>query len=171
MLRKVLYYFIGKSEREMGGEFDYMRDIVAASPSQFIKFSKIFGIADQRLALPLDLYHIVRIIGAMSEDCGTCVQLEVDLAKKAGLPKEVLKDIVYSAQEHLSAEQVKISEFALGLSTSKMDDPDAREYIHNKYGPKAVVDLAFALNAASFLPSVKRAMGHAISCQKVEFDL
>lgn len=171
MLRKILYYFISKSEREMGTKFDYMRDIVAASPSQFIKFSKIFGIVDQRRALPIDLYHIVRIIGAMSEDCGTCVQLEVDLAKKAGLSKEVLKDIVYNTQEYLTDEQTKIREFAHGLSVSKMDDPEARDYIDNKFGSKALVDLAFALNAARFLPSVKRAMGHAISCQKVEFDI
>lgn len=171
MLRKILYHLVQKSEQKMGRQFDYMRDIIRASPFQFLKFSKIFAIADQRTDLPLDLYHIARIIGAMSEDCGTCVQLEVDLAKQAGFTAEQLRDIVNQQTDCLTEEQIMIVEFARMLAFDKMDNIEVREYILKKYGQKALVDFAFSLNAAKFLPSIKRTMGHAISCQKIEYNL
>ena len=50
-------------------------------------------------------------------------------------------------------------------------DPAAdelREIIARRWGPRAVVSLAFAITASRLFPTLKYALGHGKACQRVE---
>jgi hypothetical protein len=52
-------------------------------------------------------------------------------------------------------------------------DPTADEYraeIVRRWGPRAVISLAFAMVASRIYPTVKYAMGHGQTCQRVVVD-
>jgi hypothetical protein len=42
-----------------------------------------------------------------------------------------------------------------------------RDVIRGRYGPRAIVSLAFAICAARFFPTLKYALGHGKACQRV----
>jgi hypothetical protein len=53
------------------------------------------------------------------------------------------------------------------LARSEAADP-LREQILRRFGERGLVSLAFALTAARIFPTLKYALGHGQSCQRVQ---
>lgn len=72
-------------EREFDYDTSYLRDIYAASPRAFWRFSKFVGLSTYREGAPYDAWFAAKLVGTLAEDCGPCTQLVVTMAERAGL--------------------------------------------------------------------------------------
>ena len=93
MIRSLILKRLGSEERALGVSLDYVRYILRTSLSSFLKFSLFMPLSKNRRSLPASPYSVGRIVATRDEDCGTCVQIEVNLAKKAGVPIAVLQAV------------------------------------------------------------------------------
>jgi len=163
MFKRVMNHILSKNEKRIGVKFEYARKIISVDNQLFLRYGKIFGFLDPRKNLPIDAYHSSRICGALSADCGSCVEAEINLAKNSGLSGEFINHILAKDFDSLSKEIVAVVKLSSAV-TSFQDDPEAREKVIKYYGKKGLVELSFAMNGAVLLPGIKRAMGYATSC-------
>src|SRR6185437_3531600 len=80
-------------ERAFNYDAGYMRDVLAASPASFLRFSMLSGLV-QRRAAPAEALAAAGIAATLREDCGPCTQIGVDIAERSGVRAEVLKAIL-----------------------------------------------------------------------------
>ena len=163
MFKKIINHVLLKNEKRIGVKLDYARKIVSVDNRLFMRYGKIFGFLDPRNNLPIDAYHASRICGALSADCGSCVEAEINLAKNSGLSDEVINHILVKDFDSLPDNIVAVVELSSAV-TNFQDAPEAREKVIKYYGEKGLVELSFAMNGAALLPGIKRAMGYATSC-------
>ena len=164
MIRTLIRSRLSSEERSLGVSLDYLRDILDTSLRSFIKFSLFMPLAQNRRTLPVAPWFVARIIAARDEDCGTCVQLEVNLAKKAGVPVDVLRAVIVQRPEKLSEPLADVYHFTEAVVGATGDEERYRGRIAQFYGKAALTELALAIAAARFFPITKRALGHATSC-------
>ena len=50
------------------------------------------------------------------------------------------------------------------VTAKRIDHPDAREHLSNRFGDAGLIELAYALNGAAILPGIKRTLGYATTC-------
>jgi AhpD family alkylhydroperoxidase len=162
---------LDSAERELGGSMDYLRHILSVSLRAFFKFAKILPLSEYRRALPVAPYYVARIVAARHEDCGTCVQIEVNLARKAGLSPEVLRAVLNESPAELPEELAEVYRFAEAVVNTTGEEGPYREGIRKRFGEEALVDLAFGIAASRVFPITKRALGFAVSCQKVDVKI
>ena len=110
------------------------------------------------------------ITAVRHEDCGPCTQLGVSMAEQCGVDPKVLRAIL---SEDAAAMPADVA-FAWRFTRATLDhDPIADEYrdeIVQRWGPRAVISLAFAIVASRTYPTVKYAMGHGKACTRIVVD-
>lgn len=158
---------IDAAGRRLGDPLEYMKAILRASKPAFFRFAKIFAIAEYRGKLPADAYHVARIVAALDEDCGTCVQIEVNVAIEARVDREIIRHVLDQKPDLLPENLQQLYKFVRGVVASSQDEVLHRPQIAKLYGEDGIAELALAIGASRFLPIVKRTMGHATSCSKV----
>lgn len=163
MLKNILKLILTKNEKRIGVTFDYAHKIIESDSGLFLRYGKIFSFLDPRKHLPTDAYHTARICGALSADCGTCVEAEVNLAKNSGLDSELIILVVSRDFKQLSPELRAVAELSEAV-TQSLDAVEARAVVLKHYGANGLIELAYAMNGAALLPGIKRAMGYATSC-------
>ena len=168
MLRWIIGKKLNAVERDLGESADYLRFMVGASLPSFLKFTKVLAVAEHRRKLPIDAHHVARIVATRDEDCGTCVRIEIRLAKKAGVPIDVVRAVVERAPERLPERLADVYRFTESVVTARYDEAPLRERIRAAYGDAALVELALAIAACRVFPIVKRTLGFAASCARVD---
>ena len=171
MLRSLILRKLGAEERRMGVSVDYLRHILGTSLGSFLVFTKILPISNHRKALPVDAYHVARLVATRDEDCGTCVQIEVNLAKADGVAVEILEAVTERRPDDLRADLATVYRFAEEVVTASYAEGELRERVRAAYGEKALVEMAMAIASARFFPVTKRALGYATSCSRVEVEV
>src|SRR6266487_2344193 len=101
MLRSLIRSRLKVDERRLGGSLEYVRHILRVSLRSFFKFLRIIPLAHYRRALPPGPYHVARIVATRDEDCGTCVQIAVNLAQEDGVSNEHLRAVLDRKPENL----------------------------------------------------------------------
>lgn len=171
MLRRFIEWRIDASANELGASMDYIKDILRSSFPAFRRFIQIFSISNYRGKLPTDAYHTARIVAARDEDCGTCVQVEVNLAIKAGVGSDVLRAIIESNQNSLPEPLRTLYCFVEAVVQSTGEDSALRPLLVEHYGRDGLAEIALAIGASRFLPICKRTMGHATQCSAAKIEL
>jgi len=167
MLRRLIENRIGAAERSLGVPADYARHILRVSLRAFFKFAKIMPLANYRRKLPREPFHVARIVATRDEDCGTCVQIEVNLAKQDGVAPAVIQAVLNSRPDELSEDLADVYHFAEEVVTATGGEEHFRERIRSRYGEEALVELAMTMAACRVFPITKRALGYAKSCSAV----
>jgi alkylhydroperoxidase family enzyme len=168
MLKWLIRKKLASVERDLGESVDYLRFMIDASLPSFLKLTKVLSVADYRRKLPLDAHHVARLVATRDEDCGTCVRIEIRLAKKAGVPIDVIRAVVARTPERLPERLADVYRFTESVVTARYDEDELRGRIGKAYGDAALVELALAIAACRVFPTVKRALGYATSCAKVD---
>jgi hypothetical protein len=167
MIKWLLRRQIAAFERSFGYDASYVRDILVASPRGFIALARIQAMRRFRRDIPVDVYYAAKLVAARFEDCGPCTQLVATMAERAGVPAETLRAVL-ARDESVMSETV-----ALGFHFTEATlahDPAAdplREEIMRRWGPRALISLAFALASARVFPTIKYALGHGQACARV----
>jgi alkylhydroperoxidase family enzyme len=167
MLRRLILARITSVEKEWGVSLDYCRFIIRVSLRAAFKFAKFLAVDEYRRVLPAGPCYVARIVALRHEDCGTCVQIAVSQAKKAGVPAEVLRAVLDGKWESLPEELRDACRFAEAVVTLNGEEDALRERLRLRYGDEGLIEMALALASCRAFPTVKRALGYAIRCSAV----
>ena len=155
-------------EREFDYDTSYLRDIYAASPRAFWRFSKFVGLSTYREGAPYDAWFAAKLVCTLAEDCGPCTQLVVTMAERAGVNAATLRAILASDEAAMSTDATLGYRFSRAVLSRDVALGDRlREEIVSRWGQKAVISLAFALASSRVFPTVKYALGHGKACVRV----
>jgi alkylhydroperoxidase family enzyme len=167
MLKWLVQAKLKAFEREFDYDMSYARAILAADTRAFWSFSKVMGLARYRRDVPADVYYAVKLVGTLTEDCGPCTQLTVAMALREKVAQEIVAAVLGGDDAALT-EPVRLAvQFARAVLAHDPAAEPLREEIVRRFGERGLVSLAFALTAARLFPTVKFALGHGLSCQRV----
>ena len=158
---------IKKMETHFGVPLDYTRYMARHSMGALRALGKTEDCVNYRHALPKEPFHIARLVTDMVEDCGTCVQLVVNVALKDGMSPQLLQSALDGELGNLPLELVDVYHFVNRIASGE-DDPDLRERLIARYGEEGFVELALAMSAPKIYSTLKRALGYSISCSRVQ---
>ena len=162
MLKAIAGKLIGRAERRLGVGLDYVRHIAATDIGLLSRYNRFFSFLDGNRHVPPAAYHTARIRGALTADCGACVEIEVNLARTAGLTPALINNALDGRSE--DAAIAAVIALCDAVVRDRMDDADARETIRAAWGEPALSELAYAMNGAAMVPGIMRAMGYATAC-------
>lgn len=171
MIRNLILKRLDKEERSLGESVDYLRHIVRISLPAFFKFALFTPLAEHRRKLPPTPYRIARIVATQDEDCGTCVQIEVNLARKEGVSADLIRAVLNNCLEALPPELADVHRFAKAVVEASGQEDELRQRIREQYGEEGLVELALGIAAARVFPVTKRALGYATTCALVEVQV
>lgn len=168
VIRRRLNAFERQYEYDMG----YAQTILASGLKEFSVFSGVFKLASHRQTVPFGPWFAAKWVATKSEDCGSCLQLLVNMAREEGLPTSIVKAI---HDEHLTALPSDIAlvyEWAQATIRPELSAniQAHREAIVEKWGARGLVSLTLAMAGARSFPFIKRALGHQGSCQALDWD-
>jgi alkylhydroperoxidase family enzyme len=167
MLRRLILARIAAAEKVLGVPLEYCRFIVRVSLRASFKFAKFLAVDEYRRVLPSGPLYVARIVAVRDEDCGTCVQIAVNQARKAGVPGEQLRAVLDCKLDKLPDELRDAYRFAEAVVTRNGEEEGLRERIRLNYGDEGLIEMALAIASCRVFPITKRALGYAVSCSAV----
>ena len=151
-------------EVELGTSLSYLKNMSRISMAHCLKFMKVMPLARFRTTLAPDAYHLARIVTARLEGCGSCLHMEVHLAKQAGVG---VPDIQAAIEENpcaLPPDLAEIYFFTEAVITRNGTEDEFREAILRRHGEIGLIELSLAIAVCRMFPTVKRALGYAVPC-------
>ena len=168
MLKWFLRRQLAGFERAWNYDAGYLREMIEIDPQALTTFWKVQGLTRYRKDVPLAPYCAAGIVAVMSEDCGPCTQLGIDMAERAGVDPAVLRAVVardYQAMPYYVALAARFTEATLRHA------PEAdhlREEVVRQWGRRGLVSLGFRILAARMYPTLKYALGHGQACTRLK---
>ena len=167
MLKALLSSRIDRFEKAMAYDASYMRELLAASPWTFLRFSLVTGMVPRRDA-PAAALAAAGLVGVLAEDCGPCVQISVDIAAMNGVSPAVLRAILAGDVAAMGEAAALGYGFARAVLEKQLVEADLmREAVVRLWGHKGLVALTMALTTARIYPTVKYALGHGKTCSRI----
>jgi hypothetical protein len=167
MLKKLILNRLSAAERDLGYDATYLRDVVEADVSAFMRFAPLSRFSAYCRDLPAEVWHASKVAGALSQDCGPCTQLVVTMAERAGVSADVLRDVLRGDDAALSPDARLGVSFVRAVLAKDQSTDALRQRVLERWGRRALVSLAFAAVSARVYPTLKYALGHARSCTRV----
>jgi hypothetical protein len=148
---------------------DETRYILSHSIKALLAYSSLSKLSQYRGPLPPEVHATAKIAAYRQEDCGSCLQISVNLARKAGVPAALLRDLAQGRISSLPESLRDVYRFA-EEQANRSDNPELRERLRQRYGDDGLIALAIAVTSARTFPTLKRALGYATSCSRVEIS-
>ena len=167
MLRWVLRRMVESVERKWNYDASYLKEIIDISPRAAWLFARTSSLGNYRRDVPLAAWVAAGITATRAEDCGPCTQLAAAMAERRGVSPDVLRAILNDDVSAMPDEVALAWRFARATLAHDASADGYRREIVRRWGPKALVTLAFAITAARMYPTVKYAMGHGEVCSRV----
>jgi hypothetical protein len=167
MLKLLLHRKLEAFERAHGYDASYMHEVLDADLGAFLKFGRATGLGAYRKDVPADVYVAAGLTSSVQADCGPCTQLGVGFALSAGVPAATIAAVVKGDIEAMSPDVALGVRFARALLARDPAADACREEIVRRWGPRALLALAFGVMAAQLYPTLKYALGHGQACTRV----
>jgi hypothetical protein len=167
MIKWILRRALNRFERDWDYDASYMHDIIDASPRAAWLFSRVTSLGRFRRDLPIEAWCAAGITAVRHEDCGPCTQLAVTMAERAGVDSAVLRAVLADAPDAMPAHVALAWNFTRATLAHDAAADEYRDAIVKRWGPRALVSLAFAITTARIYPTVKYALGHGKACTRV----
>ena len=170
MLTQLIDRQLSAQERVFGaGTMDYVRTIWRDAPGAFWGLALARRFLGYRKSLDRTAYHVARIAAAQHEDCGTCVQIAVNAARADGVDLAIVRAMVARPPQPLPPALAQVVAFTRAVCAADYAAvAELQPLVAREVGAEAMVELAMAIAAARTFPTIKRAMGLALSCSRVE---
>ena len=166
MLKWMIHRKLSEFERENGYDASYMHEVLATDFGAFLKFARAAAIGSYRKDVPLDVYFAAGLTSSIHADCGPCTQLGIGFALRSGVEAPELASIVAGDEAEMSDDVALGVRFARGVLAHDPKVALYREEIVRRWGPRAVLALAFAIMAAQLYPTLKYALGYGEACKR-----
>lgn len=167
MMRWLLRRMAESFERQWGYDTSYLKEIIRISPRAAWMFARATSLGKYRHDVPVAARSAAAITAPRAEDCGPCTQLAVKMAEREGVSAAVLRAILTDDVAAMPEDVALVWRFTRATLAHDAAAEDHRREIVNRWGPRAVVTLAFAITTARMYPTVKYAMGHGQVCSRV----
>jgi hypothetical protein len=167
MISWFLRRWIDKFERTWNYDASYLREVLDADPRALMVFSKAAAISNYRKDVPPAAYCAAGIVGTMSEDCGPCTQIVIDMAQRQGVDPAILRAVVSRDLTAMPFEVALAVRFTEASLSHAPEADDLRDEVVRRFGKRGLVSLAFAMTAARLYPTLKYALGHGKACTRV----
>jgi hypothetical protein len=167
MVKWLMRRGVSAFERQWNYDASYVHEMIETSPRAAWMFSRAASLGKYRKDVPAAAYAAAAITAALHEDCGPCTQLGISMVERAGVDPNVLRAVL---NEDLDAMPSDVALAWRFTRATLNHDPSADQYraeIIRRWGPRAVVSLAFAIVTSRLYPTVKYAMGHGKACTRV----
>jgi len=163
LLRRVTEAF----ERKWNYDAGYLKEIIEISPRAAWMFARATGLNRYRHGVPAAALFAAGITAVRAEDCGPCTQLMATMAERQGVSPDVLRAVLTDDAAAMPEEVALAWRFTRATLAHDPAADGYRREIVARWGPKAVVTLAFMITTARMYPTVKYAMGHGQVCSRV----
>ena len=170
MVKWLLHKAIGRFERQWNYDASYVHEMIDADPRAVWMFQRAAGLGRYRKDAPLDALAAAAITAVKHEDCGPCTQLGVSMAERSGVDPAVLRAVLRGNPDAMSPDAALAWRFTKATLDHDPSADDYRAVIVERWGPKALMSLAFAIVTARLYPTVKYAMGHGQACTRIVVD-
>ncbi len=167
MVKWIIHRRLRALEREHGYDASYMHELLDTDLAAFVKFARAAGMAGYRKDVPADVYAGAALTSSIQADCGPCTQIGVGFALRAGVPAATIAAIVEGDEAALSPEVALGVRFARTVLGRDAAADACRAEIARRWGPRAVVALAFGIMSSQLYPALKYALGHGRACTRV----
>ena len=167
MLRAYLARWIDGFEKTFNYDASYMRHVLRVSPGSLMKFALGTRAPDVKAA-PHEAMIAAGLVGTLSEDCGPCVQVAVDIATANGVDPTVLRGVLAGDETAMGETAALAYRFARATLARDMEACDPlRDEIVRRWGDKALVAISLAIVASRMYPTLKYALGYGKTCSRV----
>ncbi|MEQ1506234.1 MAG: hypothetical protein ABMB14_28645, partial [Myxococcota bacterium] len=166
LVRRILKAFSDRYDYDVASMY-YLLD---TSPSALLKFALVNLPASHRSAAPRDAWFAAKLVGAMTEDCGPCTQLVVNMAREAGVPAAQIEAVLARDPARMSADTALGYRFAAAVAVRDPDEDPARDAVKAAWGDAGVVDLSLGLAVGRVYPMTKAGLGFARECRLIQVD-
>ncbi len=157
--------------RRFGARYEYdtgyLEALLDASPAAFVKFTRVAALSRHRRRVPVEAAFAAKLVGALAEDCGPCVQLVADMAHEAGVADNEIRAILASDTAAMSDTVRAAYDFADALVRRGSSLDRRRDAVRLLWGATGIVDLTLAAQASRLFPMVKAGLGFAKACAGV----
>lgn len=151
-----------------GYDAEYLVQMIDADTDAGFALAGLSKATRYKADAPKAAWYAAKIVAAMSEDCGACSQLAVDMASRAGVPAEDLRAIVAGNLAKMSTEALIGYRFAKAVLTNDPEIDTLRDEIVQRWGRKALGAIALCAVAGRTFPRLRFALGHGDTCQAIE---
>jgi hypothetical protein len=167
MLKRLLHGSIRKLERDYGYDATYLHEVTDISPAASLKFALFQIMSNHRDRVPRDAYCAARMAATLSEDCGPCTQLVVDMALRAGMAPARIAAILRGDLEQAGADAELGFRYGVAVAQNTIDAAALAGEVAKRYGKRALVSMAYAVACSRVYPALKRGLGHGAACTKI----
>ena len=167
MLKWLIKNRLTAFQNKFGYNVDYARQILDADAGAFFRFARLSGLSSYRRDVPRDVHYAAKLTSTVLEDCGPCTQLMVTMALADGVDPRTLASILDGGEAILSDDVRLGIRFARAVAAHDIAADELRDDILRRWGPRALVSLAFAITAGRLYPTIKYALGHGKACHRI----
>jgi len=164
MFRGLMRRRIAGFERTWNYDASYLHELIDTDPNAMLAFAKLQAISGYCRDVSPAAWSAAGIVSAMSEDCGPCTQLAIDMAERRGADPAVLRAIVARDFAAMPDEVVLVVRFTEATLRHATEADELREEVVRRFGKRGLITLAFAMLAGRMYPTVKYALGHGHAC-------
>ena len=147
----------------------YLHDLLDRTPAGFARFHAARPMTSFREHLPADAHYVAAITLMQQKDCGSCLQLNLKLAREEGVDRELLRAVLESP-EKLPAPLQDVRRHAALVIAGEEPDAECAARIRSHFGEAAFGELALCIAGVQIYPTLKRALLMASTCQIPSLD-
>lgn len=167
MIKSILHRQLRRFEQRFRVPLEYAHHIVDTSVPAFLALTKVMGFARYRRKLPVEAFSVAAIVATRHEDCGACLQITVNEARRAGVAKELIDHVLAWNPHRLPTDLNSVYKYTKAVLEGG-DEAELRESLRGRYGEEGMIELAYAIASARMFPTIKRTLGYARTCELVK---
>jgi predicted nucleotidyltransferase len=171
MLRTIFNYLLTSGERQLGESVDWARYMLKTSIGATLKYFMFIPFSTHGRKASSNEITVARLISVKKESCGSCVQIEINLAKQFGVKREVIQSTLRGEYSMLGPNLELVAKFSESILTQDGNEMELKRKLVEIFGEKIHVEICLALATAKVYPIAKRAMGFATACNLDTFKI
>mgnify|MGYP005989664831 CR=1 FL=1 len=150
---------------------NYMKEMLTENPNAYETFEGFLPMASFADEAPKDVLFVAKLTSMKNEDCGACLQLNVDMAIEAGVDKKIIQDIIFNEGKTLTSELKTVYDFTLSVGNKKDVGTELYSKINALYSKKVLVEIALAIASTKIFPTVKRVLNDFQTCSNIQIKV
>lgn len=150
-------------------DVDYLLQLERSGPRAFAAFRAAMGLTQRRPALSAEAHAIASFAVMRGEDCGACAQLNLRMAREAGVSRALLQTML-DHPDVLPTPLADVYEHARQVTSGADADPARVTRLRDTLGDEAFAELAVTIAGARLYPTLKRALGTGTTCRRPSLD-
>ena len=168
MIRSILHGQIRKLERAYGYDATYLHEVLDVSVSATVKFMLFQVMASHRGGVPKEAWFAARMAATLSEDCGPCTQLGVDIALQSGVSPQSIAALLRGDLEAAGPDAALGFRYGAAVANNAPEAVALAEAVAERYGKRGLVSMSYGVATVRVYPALKRGLGHGAACTKIQ---